>query len=351
MRPEEPEEEHERPGSTWRARSPAGWPARPRRPARPSPARPAPQAAATPRAVGAHPDDRDPQTIDVTLGRFVSEQGWETELRVHGVFSRWDAIVGREVAQHVTPESYADGRLVVRTDSTAWAVEMKNLAPTVVRRLNEVLGDETVPRDRRRRTPGAVVEARAGCGSRAGARATPTAEAAAAGAVRRRRPERPRGRMGSRTHPLQRAVRAGSGPLRGNFGAGSPQNLGSTRDCGALTGRLSTGRRPTREAAIVLHRTVPSSRSSSAWAHSRRGTFVADETTDAVSAPSEEQPEEQPTDQSGIPGPAPRSGRGPGQHPRGPRGRGRQLRRQRDPGPRGPRGGPQASRHVHRLHR
>jgi predicted nucleic acid-binding Zn ribbon protein len=93
---------------------------------------------------GSHPDDRDPQTLDVTLGRFVGEQGWETELRVHGVFSRWDAIVGRDVAQHVTPVSYADGRLSVRTDSTAWAVEMKNLAPSVVRRLNEVLGDETV---------------------------------------------------------------------------------------------------------------------------------------------------------------------------------------------------------------
>ena len=79
-----------------------------------------------------------------TLGRFVSEQGWETELRVHGVFSRWEAIVGRDVGQHVTPESYADGRLVVRTDSTAWATQMKLLAPDVVRRLNEVLGDGTV---------------------------------------------------------------------------------------------------------------------------------------------------------------------------------------------------------------
>jgi predicted nucleic acid-binding Zn ribbon protein len=92
----------------------------------------------------AHPDDRDPQTIDTTLGRFVDEQGWETELRVHGVFSRWEAIVGRDVGQHVTPESYADGRLVVRTDSTAWATQMKLLTPDVVRRLNEVLGDDTV---------------------------------------------------------------------------------------------------------------------------------------------------------------------------------------------------------------
>ena len=72
----------------------------------------------------AHPDDRDPQTLDATLGRFVDEQGWKTELRVHGVFSRWEAIVGQEVAKHVTPESFADGRLVVRTDTTAWATEM-----------------------------------------------------------------------------------------------------------------------------------------------------------------------------------------------------------------------------------
>lgn len=97
-----------------------------------------------PRASSAHPDDRDPQTLDATLGRFVTEQGWQTELRVHGVFTRWPAIVGREVAEHVTPESYADGRLVVRTDSTAWATQMKLLAATVVRRLNEELGEGTI---------------------------------------------------------------------------------------------------------------------------------------------------------------------------------------------------------------
>lgn len=95
---------------------------------------------------GARPDDRDPQTLDVSLGRFVADQGWQDELRVHGVFARWETIVGQEVAQHVAPEAYADGRLSVRTDSTAWATQMKLLAPEVVRRLNEVLGEETVLR-------------------------------------------------------------------------------------------------------------------------------------------------------------------------------------------------------------
>jgi predicted nucleic acid-binding Zn ribbon protein len=97
-----------------------------------------------PTASSAHPDDRDPQPLDATVGRLVSDQGWDTELRVHGVFSRWASVVGQEVAAHVTPESYADGRLVVRTDSTAWATEMKLLAGNLVHRLNQDLGDGTV---------------------------------------------------------------------------------------------------------------------------------------------------------------------------------------------------------------
>ncbi len=100
-------------------------------------------------ASGAHPDERDPQLLDATMGRLVRDQGWGTDVRVHGVFSRWEVMVGREVAQHCTPESFdrtdaGGGKLVVRTDSTAWATQMKLLAPTVVRRLNEELGDGTV---------------------------------------------------------------------------------------------------------------------------------------------------------------------------------------------------------------
>ena len=31
---------------------------------------------------GAHPDDRDPQLLDSTLGRLVADHGWELDLRV-----------------------------------------------------------------------------------------------------------------------------------------------------------------------------------------------------------------------------------------------------------------------------
>jgi predicted nucleic acid-binding Zn ribbon protein len=93
---------------------------------------------------GARPDDRDPQLLDQAMGRLIANHGWELDLKVQGVFGRWAELVGSEIADHCTPESFDDGRLVVRTDSTAWATQLKLLTPTVVRRLNEELGHGTV---------------------------------------------------------------------------------------------------------------------------------------------------------------------------------------------------------------
>jgi len=95
---------------------------------------------------GAHPDDRDPQRLETTINRLVAEHGWQTDVAVHAVFGRWEAIVGTAVAAHCRPDAYADSELVVRADSTAWATQMRLLAPTVVRRLNTELGDGAVVR-------------------------------------------------------------------------------------------------------------------------------------------------------------------------------------------------------------
>lgn len=101
---------------------------------------------ADPSMSGAHPDARDPALLGVVVDKFVTESGWATDLAVHGVFGRWESIVGAEVGAHCTPEAYQDGLVRVRTDSTAWATQLKLLAPTVVRRLNEELGDGAVVR-------------------------------------------------------------------------------------------------------------------------------------------------------------------------------------------------------------
>jgi predicted nucleic acid-binding Zn ribbon protein len=98
----------------------------------------------TGRVSGAHPDDRDPQTLDAALTRVIDDHGWQVDLKVASMFARWSELVGSEVGSHSHAESFADGKLVVRTDSTAWATQLQLLAPALVRRLNEELGHGTV---------------------------------------------------------------------------------------------------------------------------------------------------------------------------------------------------------------
>ena len=102
------------------------------------------RSASSARVSGAHADERDPQPLDTTVDRLVEDHGWDLDLRVHGVFGRWAELVGPEIGAHSTPETFTDGTLVVRTDSTAWSTQLTLLAPTVVRRLNEELGHGTV---------------------------------------------------------------------------------------------------------------------------------------------------------------------------------------------------------------
>jgi predicted nucleic acid-binding Zn ribbon protein len=62
------------------------------------------------------------------------------------VFGRWAEIVGHDLAAHTRPDSFADGELAVTADSTAWATQVRLLAPMLVRRLNSELGDGSVLR-------------------------------------------------------------------------------------------------------------------------------------------------------------------------------------------------------------
>ena len=93
---------------------------------------------------GAYPDDRDPQPLAGEVGRLVDQRGWGLDLQVRGVFARWAEVVGPEIGEHSAPESLVDGTLVVRTASTAWATQLRLLAPSIVKRLNTELGDGTV---------------------------------------------------------------------------------------------------------------------------------------------------------------------------------------------------------------
>ncbi|MFC8275784.1 DUF721 domain-containing protein [Streptomyces sp. NPDC057271] len=97
---------------------------------------------------GAHADGRDPIGLGAAINRLITERGWETPAAVGGVMGRWPQIVGEDLAKHCVPLKYDEDPeervLTVQCDSTAWATQLRLLAPRLVARLNEDLGHGTV---------------------------------------------------------------------------------------------------------------------------------------------------------------------------------------------------------------
>lgn len=88
----------------------------------------------------------EPISVSEALGELIREQGWGHQLDAQRVFTDWAGIVGPEVAQHSEVVGFADSVVQVRTSSTAWAKELRLLAPRIVAKLNDALGDGTVLR-------------------------------------------------------------------------------------------------------------------------------------------------------------------------------------------------------------
>ncbi|MFD3484653.1 DUF721 domain-containing protein [Streptomyces sp. NPDC058665] len=95
---------------------------------------------------GSGADGRDPLSLGAAINRLITERGWEKPAAVGGVMGRWPQIVGDDLAKHCVPERYEEDEriLTVVCDSTAWATQLRLLAPRLVARLNEDLGHGTV---------------------------------------------------------------------------------------------------------------------------------------------------------------------------------------------------------------
>jgi predicted nucleic acid-binding Zn ribbon protein len=99
-----------------------------------------------PQSSGAHPDDRDPRLLSEAVDRLIEAKGWATDINVHTLLARWSSLVGGINAAHSHPESYADTVLTIRAESTVWATSLRSIAPQLVGRLNDQLGQGTVTR-------------------------------------------------------------------------------------------------------------------------------------------------------------------------------------------------------------
>ena len=99
---------------------------------------------ANPKMSGPGDDPRDPKPAGRVLDSYISDRGWEVSVSIHTLLDRWADVVGEQVAAHSTPETYDAGVVVVRTDSTAWATQLRTIAPQIVAKLNEAVGDGSV---------------------------------------------------------------------------------------------------------------------------------------------------------------------------------------------------------------
>lgn len=97
---------------------------------------------------GSGADPRDPQTLGSLVRRLVADRGWERTTASAGVIGRWTELVGPEIADHAQPRSLIDGELVLVAESTAWATQLRLLAPRIQARLATEVGAGVVTRIR-----------------------------------------------------------------------------------------------------------------------------------------------------------------------------------------------------------
>jgi predicted nucleic acid-binding Zn ribbon protein len=95
---------------------------------------------------GRRPRRDDPEPLNSAIGDLIDARGWREAAAAGSVFGRWAQIVGPDLAAHTRPESLTGRELTVTADSTAWATQVRLLAPQLVRRLNAELGDGSVER-------------------------------------------------------------------------------------------------------------------------------------------------------------------------------------------------------------
>lgn len=93
---------------------------------------------------GPGPDGRDPMAVGSAVAEVLEGQGWREPIRMAAALARWDEIAGPDLAAHVAAESFADGVLTLRADSTTWATQVRLLLPTVRARVDAAVGQGVV---------------------------------------------------------------------------------------------------------------------------------------------------------------------------------------------------------------
>jgi predicted nucleic acid-binding Zn ribbon protein len=96
--------------------------------------------------LGVSPSEQEPRRASEALDRVTRRLGVANPSTLSAVFSRWEQVVGPDVAAHATPRSLRAGVLVIVVDEPAWATQLRYLSSDLKARVDEAAG------------PGEVVE-------------------------------------------------------------------------------------------------------------------------------------------------------------------------------------------------
>ena len=83
---------------------------------------------------------RDPELLGSAVDRLIRDRGWTADASAASLTTRWAEIVGPELADHVQPESFEEGVLVLRAESTSWATQVRLLMGTVRTAIDQAIG-------------------------------------------------------------------------------------------------------------------------------------------------------------------------------------------------------------------
>lgn len=95
---------------------------------------------------GARPDDRDPASLGAAVDDLVRDRDWTRTLTAAGLLPRWEQIVGADIAGHCRPERIEAAELTCVAESTAWATQLRLMAPQLLARIAAEVGPDVVVR-------------------------------------------------------------------------------------------------------------------------------------------------------------------------------------------------------------
>jgi predicted nucleic acid-binding Zn ribbon protein len=90
------------------------------------------------------PSRRSPRPIGLALDH--AREGWAPETVLAEVQRVWPQVVGAAIAAEASPTRERAGAVTVSCSASVWAQELDLMGPTIVERLNGVLGGERIER-------------------------------------------------------------------------------------------------------------------------------------------------------------------------------------------------------------